>query len=116
MSGLAEDRAVLKLALKLISPRGTWIKYRNAVDASRYGYAVSPRDPSACKFCLQGAIVAAGHRLDADIGGPMERVKSELPRQSNGSRSSSITEYNDRPSRRRGDVLNLLRRTIRGTS
>lgn len=52
--------AILRSARKLLSKNGNWTKGNLARDSD--GIVVDVTDPSACKFCLMGAIYVAAHR------------------------------------------------------
>lgn len=89
---------ILLKAADILTPRGAWTQHAFAVDKT--GRTVKVTSPEATGFCLAGAVrKAAGDK-------PIETAKAlaliDIP---------TIYLWNDTPSRRKSQVIALLRKS-----
>lgn len=83
-----------------------WIKHEFALDSE--GYAVDPRSPEACSWCLSGAILCVTYETEL----PCE--PSSLSTEIHRLFDSDIATFNDDPTTTHSDILSLIDRTIAG--
>jgi hypothetical protein len=101
---------ILRLALKLLGRKRNWIQYLEAQNSN--GMYVNVNDPSACQFCLSGAIIAAGYRLGADSD-EIWQARRRVLRTLGNLNLPPIVAYNDTEGRRWEEVVSVLKRAIR---
>ncbi len=99
---------ILKAARKLLEPRGAWTQ--GSAARNLYGERVDPLLSASESWCLYGAIEKAGSKSVLDRRNALQAIENEIPHERH------ITYWNDRPSRRKGQVLKLLDKAIEAAS
>jgi hypothetical protein len=105
---------VLRGALKLLIVRGAWTKDADA--KNRAGIEVAVGDADACRWCLQGAVSEAGHRLKAHHktrDAAQRAVRDAIQVRYD---TEETCEFNDFTATRKHQVLGVLRRAIETVS
>ncbi len=103
-----QQRQVFAEAKKLIEQG--WIRGDLAQDKD--GKSVDPSDPSACQFCLLGALYKACEEIGVSYRLVGIKLAGNLPvwyvsSVYNGGRSA-IAHYNNDPGRTKEEIINLL--------
>ena len=111
-----EIAEVLMRAHKRLLEPGSWIRGELAVDG--VGMAVDPSEPSACQWCLVGAVIAEAVKSDMPNSLPLGAVRDLLNKKDWGQGEGGIspTTWNDHKAYDRFQVLGLLRQAAKEVS
>jgi hypothetical protein len=99
---------VLAHVAKILEKPGCWTKGAYARDV--HGTTVKIGDPSACQFCLMGAVYLALRELDISQRneGASMLIHDIRTRLSSPSKGLMVADFNDAPETTHQDVMNLL--------
>lgn len=102
---------ILERAIWLLKNKG-W--QQGGFASTKNGVPVMTTDEDAASFCASGALIRARYDLKAPAGTPRHfdvalAVEAQLPPDSN----HALVDFNDAPTRTRGDVIRLFRKTIK---
>lgn len=101
-SSMKPATEVILSAAFALTPRRNWVQNHDAVDSS--GTPVLYNNPNACRFCMAGALMAAGYELEYRIFDRIQ-VRDALFAATG---SACVTDWNDDPKRKHSEVLEAL--------
>ena len=112
-----KGRKILEVARALIAKPENWIKYDYACD--QRGNVTATYDESSCKFCAQGALLAAVPRAGYDRfssrGANLGFLLSDKIMKHVGTEWKSLPGWNDRPRTTHADVIAAFDAAIEAT-
>ena len=97
--------SILVKARNLIAKKG-WTQ--KAFARNKYGHGVDPLSPGACKFCVEGALIAAGVRGLPSFSGAYRKLALTLHTRSFATHLAFFNDELPRGSKGKAEILKLF--------
>ena len=104
---LKSSESILK-ALDILDNPDNWVQHKFAEDSS--GHTVDSTSPSACKFCIVGALAKANIGSGSALSSPQGRrqICEAIKSGGYGEFNGSIPNFNDAKNRKHSQVVDVL--------